>query len=95
MQTIDLSSTKGTTGRKTSFPAFAAKQYEFFHYLEMCEYLGKDVAMLKARGLGFSEMLACLGVRPFITTRNFRTVFTAAAETQLGPVLDKCWTQLN
>ena len=95
MQTVNKNTTKATTGRNQGFPNFAAKQYEFFHYLEMCEYLGKDVIMLKARALGFSEILACIGVRPFITTRFFRTVYTAAAEPQVGPVLDKCWVQLN
>lgn len=51
MQTIDQTSTKATSGRNQSFPNFLAKQYEFFHYLEMCEYIGKDVCLLKARGL--------------------------------------------
>jgi hypothetical protein len=46
--------------------------------------------MLKARGLGFSEILACVGVRPFITTREFTTIYTAFADNQLSPVLDKC-----
>lgn len=44
---------------------------------------------------GFSEILADLAARPFITTREFRTVCTAAADAQLDPLLDKCWTQLN
>ena len=96
MQSPKISGTdKKTVGRGQSFPRFLSKQYEFFHYFEMCEILGKDVIMLKARGLGFSEMLACLAVRPFITTREFRTVITAAADAQLDPLLDKCWTQLN
>lgn len=86
---------KKTVGRNESFPRFLSKQYEFFHYFEMCEMLGFDVIMLKARGLGFSEILADLAVRPFITTRKFRTVCTAAADAQLDPLLDKCWTQLN
>jgi len=90
MQTINEDSNKKTTGRHQGFPIFASKQYEFFHYVELCEYIAKDVCMLKARGLGFSEILACIGVRPFITTREFRTVYTAAAEPQLDPVLDKC-----
>ena len=51
MNTVDEESAKATTGRINGFPRFAAKQYEFFHYLEMCEYIGKDVAMLKARGV--------------------------------------------
>lgn len=95
MQTVLSDSEKAVTGRGQSFPSFLAKQYEFFHYVEMCEHVGKDICMLKARGLGFSEMLASLGVRPFITTRGFRSVYTAAAANQLDPVLDKCWSQLN
>ena len=44
---------------------------------------------------GFSEIGACLGVRPFITTRKFRSVYTAANEGYVDAVLDKCWYQLN
>lgn len=95
MQTAIQGSTKAVTGRSESFPSFLAKQYEFFHYVEMCEYLGMDVCMLKARGLGFSEILACLGVRPFTTTREFRTVYTADSEGHLNPTLTKVWKQLN
>ena len=95
MQTVNLDATKKTTGRGQSFPSFLSKQYEFFHYLEICEHIGKDCIMLKARGLGFSEILACIGVRPFITTREFTTIYTAAADNQLSPVLDKCWTQMD
>ena len=51
MQTVNLDATKKTTGRGQSFPSFLSKQYEFFHYMELCEYIGKDVCMLKARGL--------------------------------------------
>jgi len=95
MPTVNHSSIKEISGQVEGFPNFLAKQYEFFHYIEMCEYIAKDCAMLKARGLGFSEILACLGVRPFVTTRNFRTTYTAAAENQLRPVLEKCWKQLD
>lgn len=90
MQTVNTSSDKQVTGRNQGFPSFLSKQYEFFHYMELCEYIGKDIAMLKARGLGFSEILACIGVRPFITTREFTTMYTAFADNQLEPVLDKC-----
>ena len=95
MQTVNQNVKKGVKGRSQSFPSFVAKQYEFFHYLEMCEMTKHDCVMLKARGLGFSEIIASLGVRPFITTREFKTVFTTAAKNQLEPVLNKCWTQLN
>jgi hypothetical protein len=89
MQTVALDAKKDTTGRNESFPNFIAKQYELFHYIELCEYIGKDVVLLKSRGLGFSEVLAALAVRPFITTRKFRTLLTAAADDQLDPLLDK------
>ena len=86
---------KAGAGSKESFPFFTSKQYEFFHYVELCEYLKKDVVALKARAVGFSEIGACLGVRPFITTRNFRTVYTASLESYVDDVLTKCWYQLN
>lgn len=44
---------------------------------------------------GFSEILACIGVRPFITTRYYRSVYTADSADHLSPTLTKCWTQLN
>ena len=39
------------------------RQYEFFHYVELCEYLKKDVVALKARAVGFSEIGASLGLK--------------------------------
>ena len=53
------------------------------------KFLSKDVCLLKSRGMGMSEILADLAVRPFITTRKFRTLLTAAADDQLDPLLDK------
>ena len=78
-----------------SFPMFLVFQYEYFHYVEMCEILGKDVGLLKARALGFSEMGACLCVRPYITTPNYRVVATAFSEKHLQPLLSKIWSQLD
>lgn len=42
---------KASSGRQESFPDFYAKQYEYFHYISLCETLGKDVGALKARGV--------------------------------------------
>ena len=44
---------------------------------------------------GFSEIGACLGVRPFITTKGFTTIYTAYTESYVNTVLGKCWVQLN
>ena len=77
---------KASQGRALSFPIFLAFQYEYFHYVEMCEILEKDVGLLKARALGFSEMAASLCARPFITTPNYRVVASAFSERHLKPL---------
>jgi len=42
---------KAASGRATSFPEFYSKQYEYFHYIELCEWKKKDVCALKSRGV--------------------------------------------
>lgn len=86
---------KAGMGSDEGFPNFIVEQYKFFHYYEMCEYLKKDVIALKSRGIGWSEIGASMGVRPFITTRNFRSVYVANSDLFVDGVLDKCWWQLN
>lgn len=49
MQTIPEGETAGK-GREENFPTFLAKQYEWFHYVEMAEKVHKDAGALKARG---------------------------------------------
>lgn len=34
------------------FPRFTAAQYEYFHYFELARKLGKNVSMMKSRGIG-------------------------------------------
>jgi len=77
-------------GRSESFPGFLSKQYEFFHYVEMAEKLHKDVCILKARGIGLSEIVASLAVRPYTTHRGYKVLLTCAAETKLTPLKNKC-----
>lgn len=82
-------------GREESNPSFFSKQYEYFHYVRLCEHLNRDVIAFKARGVGFSEIAASLAVRPYITTPNYESVFVAYSEGLLEPTLSKCWTQLE
>lgn len=91
----DNSTKKAGGGRSVSFPTFFVFQYEYFHYLEICEILRKDVGLLKARGLGFSEMGACLCVRPYTTTPNYRVMASAPSERHLKPLLTKIWAQMD
>lgn len=83
------------SGREESFPNFLSKQYEFFHYVEMAEKLGKDICILKARGIGLSEIVACLAVRPYTTNRGYHVMLTCASDTKLTPLKNKCWKQLD
>lgn len=94
MFTINESAVAGS-GREESFPGFLSKQYEFFHYVEMAERLGKDICILKARGIGLSEIVACLAVRPYTTNRGYHAMLTCAADTKLTPLKNKCWKQLD
>lgn len=94
MQTIKEDAIAGS-GRNESFPGFLSKQYEFFHYVEMAEKLGKDICILKARGIGLSEIVACLAVRPYTTNRGYHAMLTCAADIKLTPLKNKCWKQLD
>jgi hypothetical protein len=82
-------------GRKESFPGFLSKQYEFFHYVEMAEKLHKDICILKARGIGLSEIVASLSVRPYTTNRGYNVLLTCAADAKLTPLKNKCWKNLD
>jgi hypothetical protein len=62
------------------FPEFYNKQYEYFHYVELCECLKKDVCAVKSRAVGFSEIAASLGTGSYTTRRNMNIVYTAFAE---------------
>lgn len=86
---------KASLGRNLDFPRFFVFQYEYFHYIEICEILKKDIGLVKARALGFSEMAASLCARPFITTANYRILATAFSENHLNPLLSKIWAQLD
>lgn len=82
-------------GRRSNFPTFYAKQYEYFHYIEICEKTGHDVCALKARGVGFSEIAASLGVRLYSTVEESHVLYSAYSDDFLSAVLRKCWEQLE
>jgi hypothetical protein len=61
----------------------------------LCEILRKDAGLLKARGVGFSEMGASLCIRPYTTTANYRAMASAPSERHLKPLLAKVWYQMD
>lgn len=46
------SSAEDSINQDIGFPQFLVFQYEYFHYLELCEKLKKDTSALKSRGIG-------------------------------------------
>ena len=94
MQTVP-DNEKAGEGRQENFPSFLSKQYEWFHYVEIAEKLGKDVAILKTRGCGLSECVAAMSVRPYTTKPDYKVLLTSEADDKLQPLRDKCWFQLD
>ena len=43
-------------GRGLIFPTFLSKQYEYFHYIELCELTKHDVLAVKARAVKFCRL---------------------------------------
>lgn len=82
-------------GRGMVFPEFFSKQYEYFHYINMCERLHKDVCAVKSRGIGFSEIAASLGAGAYTTRRNCHIVYAAFTDKYVDDVLEKTWYQLD
>lgn len=74
---------------------FLVFQYEYFHYVELCEKLDYDVALLKSRGIGFSEMASSFSTRPYTTIPNYRIMVTTFSKGHLDPTLEKMWYQLD
>jgi len=94
MQVADENAMSGA-GRDYRFPDFIAKQYEWFHYVEMAEKLHLDVGALKSRGVGWSEMTASMCVRPYTTKRGYNVMVTAGDQVKLDGTKLKCWYQLD
>lgn len=84
-----------TVNQSYGFPAFLVFQYEYFHYIEMCALLGKDVSVLKSRGIGFSEMASSFSANPYTMIPNYRILITAATKNHLDSTLSKVWYQLD
>jgi hypothetical protein len=57
--------------------------------VELCELLRKDSGLLKARGLGYSEMGACLCARPYTMISNYRVMASAPSDRHLKPLITK------
>ena len=85
---------KAGSGRLAVFPRFLVFQYEFFHYFEICRILKKDVCLMKARGVGFSEINAAICANIYNCFRESNCMITAQLKNYLDKSLNKAWGAL-
>ena len=86
---------KAGSSRGVIYPRFYVYQYEFFHYYEICRILRKNCGLMKSRGIGFSEINACLCACMYSTFRGSNTLMTAASKNYVDKTLEKIWGELN
>lgn len=95
-QLLDVTQVKKAgAGRTMNFPTFSVAQYEYLHYVELSRICGKHACLMKARGLGFSELNAALATRLYTVVKDSRTLIAAKAEGKLTPTLTKTWGSLG
>lgn len=94
-QLANLETAKAGEGRAIDFPSFYVIQYEWFHYLELCKRARKNAVLMKARGIGFSEMDASLAANTYNCRRNSNTVIAANLSKYVEDTLNKTWNALS
>ena len=94
-QLPNTDSGKAGSSRGNIYPNFYVYQYEFFHYYELCRILRKNCGLMKSRGIGFSEINACLCACMYSTFRGSNTLMTAASKNYVDKTLEKIWGELN
>ena len=84
-------SDKAGQSRSDIFPNFYVYQYEFFHYYELCQHLKKDLCLMKARGIGFSEVNAAICDALYNCFPGSICMITAPSKNHLDQTLNKVW----
>lgn len=86
---------KAGSGRKTGFPEFFVSQYQFFHYVDLAKRLHKHIALMKARGIGFSEISASMAANQYTTVKESVTMIACYDKGKLERTLSKTWDALK
>lgn len=81
--------------REEDFPGFLAKQYEYFHYLELARLTKHDACIFKCRGIGYSEVIASNLSHAYTFHKSSKSIVSAAAQGYVDTTLTKCWQQLD
>lgn len=85
---IDQNEAAGS-GTEDNFPNFMASQYMFFHYLQMCRVLRRNACLMKARSIGFSEIMASIAARMYTAIKKSRTLITCFKDVYLKGTFSK------
>ena len=86
---------KAGDSRSVIFPKFFTYQYEFFHYFELCRAIRRNVAVMKNRGCGASEMNASIFDCFFNCFKNSICLLTAFDSNYVNKTLDKIWNGIT
>lgn len=81
--------------REEDFPGFLAKQYEYFHYLELARLTGHDACIFKCRGVGYSEVIASNLSHAYTFHKASKSIISAAAQNYVDNTLAKTWQELD
>lgn len=85
---VDQNEAAGS-GTADNFPNFMASQYMFFHYLQMCRVLRRNACLMKARSIGFSEIMASIAARMYTAIKKSRTLITCFKDVYLKGTFSK------
>lgn len=85
---VDQNEAAGS-GTEDNFPNFMASQYMFFHYLQMCRVLRRNACLMKARSIGFSEIMASIAARMYTAIKKSRTIITCFKDVYLKGTFSK------
>lgn len=86
---------KAGSGRRRDFPSFFVSQYQFFHYADLAKKCHKHIALMKARGVGFSEVSASMSVNQYTTVKESITMIACYDKGKLERTLSKAWSALQ
>lgn len=90
-----VSADRSGAQRSEDFPIFVNKQYEYFHYLELCKKAGFDGLAFKSRGVGASEIAASNCAHAFTFVKQSNNVVTSFLEKYVRDTLSKVWQELD
>ena len=85
---------KAGGGRPEGFPNFSEAQYQWFHYYEMAKRTRKHCNMMKARGVGFSEINASMAACMFTIIRQSMSIVACHDKGKMDNTLKKVWHAL-